>query len=146
MKTETGLFIVSYRIASPNLGAPTFDVHLAVNTPGKSVTGKGVVRNPTVNPPLNVFTELRGDFTYMTVMPKETHILVVAEGYPHFNFPPHAGIGPVILPDTKLRMVLEADWQSGTANYAYADDKGNWHEVNDAAVTIIKVNEFAASN
>lgn len=146
MESKSGLFIVSYKIASPNLGAPTFEVHFAVNTPAKTVSGKGLVHNGTVNPPFNLHTDLRGDYTYMTVMPNNTHILVVAEGYPNIKFPPHAGIGPVILPNTKLRMVLESNWQSGKANFSYTDDKGNWQDVVDANVTMIKVGELAASN
>lgn len=131
---KTGLFIVSYEITTGLLGAPSFEVHLAVNTPQRVVTGQGRITNGSVHPPLEIDTRLNGDFTYMTVMPNETHILVVADGYPVIHWPSGGGIGPVIPPNTKLRMVLESDWSSGTANFSYVDANGQWQEVNNATV------------
>jgi hypothetical protein len=92
-----------------------------------------MVTNGSINPALNVPTTLEGDYTYMTVMPNETHILVVANG-----------TGPIGLttplegPNTKLRMVLESDWASGTANFSYVDNNGRWQDVTDAKVTILQ--------
>jgi hypothetical protein len=126
-----GLFPVSYEITTGLLGAPTFEVHLVVNTPARRINGQGEVTNNSIHPALNVPTTLEGDFTYMTVMPNETHILVVANG-----------VGPIGLttplegPNTKLRMVLEGNWTKGTASFAYVDNNGQWQEVTDANVTI----------
>jgi hypothetical protein len=139
---KTGLFIQSYEIRTGLLGAPAFEVHLAVNIPQKSVTGQGVVSNNSVQPPMEIHSNLSGDFTYMTVMPDNTHILINATGYPNVNFPPNAGIGPVILPNTKFTMVLESNWKKGTANFSYIDEKGNWNEIKDAKVTAVSVNEL----
>ena len=36
-----------------------------------------------------------------------------------------------------LRMVLEGDWRSGTANYRYQTANGQWQEVTDAPVKAI---------
>jgi hypothetical protein len=126
-----GLFPVSYEITSGKLGAPTFEIHLVVNTPSKTVNGQGIVQNGSTHPALHVPTTLHGDFTYMTVMPNETHILVVANG-----------TGPIGLTtglvgeNTKIRMVLDSNWRAGTANFSYIDNSGQWQEVNDAKVTI----------
>jgi len=128
-----GLFPVSYEISSGLLGAPTFEVHLVVNTPARRINGQGVVTNGSIHPALNVPTTIEGDFTYMTVMPNETHILVVANGVG-----PIGTITPLEGPNTKLRMVLEANWTKGTASFAYVDANGEWQEVSDASVSIMQ--------
>lgn len=134
-KQAVGLFPVAYKIGGNMPGAPLFMVHLTVNTPDRRVNGYGTITQ-TTNPPLSLNTKLDGDFTYMTVMPNDTHILMVLTGYPVINWPPHAGIGPVIMPNVELRMVLSDDWKSGVANYRYQDNNGNWHEINDAPVVM----------
>ena len=143
---KTGLFIQSYQITTGFAGAPTFVVHLAVNTSQKNISGQGHVSNNSTHPPMEIYSKLSGDFTYMTVMPNNTHILINTVGYPNLNFPPNIGIGPVILPNTKLTMVLESNWHTGTANFSYMDERGNWHEINDAKVIAISVKELVNSN
>ena len=131
-ETMTGLFPVCYQIGGNMPGAPTFKVHLMVYTPDKRVTGFGEITQAT-NPPLEVATKILGSYTYMTVMPDNTHILVTATGYPPIQWPPHGGIGPVIPPNVELRMVLSDDWSKGTAQYRYYAN-GSWHEITDAPV------------
>lgn len=133
---QTGLFPVCYEIGGDKPGAPLFKVSLLVYTPGKSVSGYGVITQAT-SPPLKVETKLHGDFTYMTVMPRNVHILVVATGYPIIHWPPHGGIGPVILPNVNLRMVLTEDWKSGTANFQYLDANGKLVNIENAPVKIV---------
>lgn len=132
---KPGLFITSYTIATPIISAPLFNVHLTVYTPGETIHGTGYITQ-TTNPPLDVATKLDGSFTYMTVMPNITHILVTAIGNPIIHWPPHGGIGPVILPNVELRMVLEKDWKSGTANYKYIDNNGELQSINNAVVKL----------
>lgn len=134
-----GLFIACYKIGGGKPGAPLFDLHLCVNTPDKSVSGMGQLTQ-AVSPPLNLKTQLTGDFTYMTVMPRNVHILVVATGYPSIAWPPGGGIGPVLQPNASIRMVLEEDWKSGTATYKYVDNKGTWRDVENAAVKLVPCN------
>ena len=136
LTAQTGLFPVCYQIGGDMPGAPLFKVSLTVYTPGKSVNGYGVITQAT-NPPLKVESKLSGDFTYMTVMPKNVHILVVLTGYPILHWSHHAGIGPVIGPNVNLRMVLTEDWKSGTANYQYLDANGNWVNIENAPVKIV---------
>ena len=143
---KTGLFIQSYQITTGLLGAPTFEIHLAVNTPQQNISGQGIVSNASIHPAMEIYTKLNGEFTYMTVMPNNTSILVNATGYPIVHFPPHGGIGPVILPNTKLTMVLESNWQTGTANYSYLDAQGNWNEIQNAKVTAIVIPELINNN
>ena len=133
------LFIVCYEIGRDKLGAPLFRASFTVDTPSETLNGLGHITQ-AINPPLNISTKLDGSYTYMTVMPKLVHILVTASGYPLIDWPSHGGIGPVILPNVELRMVLNQDWKSGTANYRYRDGEGNWRSIKDAPVQFIACN------
>ena len=133
---KTGLFLACFEIGGEMPGAPLFAVHLSVYTPGEKVSGFGRITQ-TTSPPLDLATKLNGDYTYMTVMPNESHILVVATGYPPIDWPPNGGLGPVIPPNLQLRMVLTADWKSGTANYKYSAGDGTWQSVTDAPVRAV---------
>jgi hypothetical protein len=133
---NVGLFLAQYQITTPGVGGPVFTLHMTVNTPSATVQGAGNITQ-TTNPPLNIGTRLNGNFTYMTVMPNNSHILVTATGYPMVDFPPNAGIGPVLMPNAKLRMVLESDWKTGTAEYQYMTSTGEWKSIENAKVTAI---------
>jgi hypothetical protein len=142
-KSETntvGLFPVSYITNGPVIGGAHLSLQLLVNTPARAVNGRAEVRQ-TTSPPLNVVSAVHGDFTYMTVMPKNTHILVVLTGYPVVQMPPAGGTGPVILPNVHVRMVLSDDWKSGTANFRYQDNNGNWQELDNQTVQMVKAEE-----
>lgn len=136
---KTGLFIASYAIGGEMPGAPLFKLNLSIYTPGETVSGIGHITQ-AVNPPLDIATNLHGQFTYMCVMPHICHVLVTATGYPVIKWPHGGGIGPVIPANSELRMVLSDDWKSGTANYKYMDNEGSWHEITNAPVQIINGN------
>jgi hypothetical protein len=137
-KQTTGLFLASYTITSGAMGAPTFQLNLSVYTPKETVHGVGQITN-TANPPLHITTKLDGSYTYMTVMPNNTHILVTALGYP-IDSPVQGGVPTAIRANAELRMVLTEDWKSGTATYKYVDDQGNTHSINDAKVQSVDAN------
>lgn len=131
MEKKTGLFRVSYKIGGDKPGAPNFLVHLLVYTPGKKITGMGEITQVT-NPPTDIHTQFDdGDYTYMCVMPpKNCHILIHAKGHIPNEVSTQINV--------YLTMIVTEDWQSGTANYRYCDEKGNWHEVENAPVTFIQ--------
>ncbi|NER82595.1 MAG: DUF1842 domain-containing protein [Leptolyngbya sp. SIO1D8] len=130
---KAALFIVCYTIETDRIDAPAFSLNLTVNPPKETVHGLGKITQST-SPPLDITTRLDGSFTHMTVMPDNTHILVVATGYPVIHWPPYSGVGQVIPPNAELRMLLSRDWKSGTANYKYLDNQGDWHSMSDASV------------
>lgn len=136
VEAMTGLFIVSYEIGGNMPGAPLFNVNFSVYTPGETVSGIGHITQ-SINPPLDIATNLSGQYTYMCVMPDSCHILINTLGYPIIKWPQGGGIGPVIMPNVELRMVVGEDWKGGTANYKYQDGNGNWHEVTNAPVRMI---------
>jgi len=143
---RVGFFIACYDIGGNLLGAPLLNVHLGVNTPAKTVTGLGHITKASIHPPLKMTTHLDGSYTYMTVMPRNVHILVTATGYPPIHWPPYGGVGPVISPNVDLQMVLKENWKSGTANYKYADHNGNWHNIKNAPVKSIPCNALTGEN
>ena len=129
---KMGFFIACYEIGGDKPGAPLFKAHFGVYTPAKRVTGFGHITQ-TTNPPLDIETKLEGHYSYMSTM-KDVHILVTAVGYPPIGLPPYGGMGPVIMHNVELHMVLNKDWKSGMANYKYLDAKGNWHNIDSAPV------------
>lgn len=138
---KTGLFIQSYQITTGLVGSPTFQVHLAVNTPQSTITGQGVISNTSIHPPMEMYSNLSGDYSYMTVMPNVSHILVNIKG---FGSP--SPIMPLEVQNVKLTMVLDSDWLTGTANYSYLNEKGEWIEIKDAKVIAILIEELASNH
>ena len=72
-------------------------------------------------------------------------MLVVATGFPAADWPSHAGIGPALLPNFHLRMVVTRDWASGTAFYKYQNASGAWIEVNDVPVKLVAAEPVQAA-
>jgi Domain of unknown function (DUF1842) len=137
-----GLFIGSWEIGTMLPGAPLLTVNLALAAPTGIVTGLGKITQAT-NPPLDVASKLDGDYTYLTVMPDASHILVTITGYPILNWPAHVGIGPVVNPNLSLRMVLDSDWQRGTATFSFQTPDGNWQKIESATAHISHSVHFA---
>lgn len=130
--TQTGLFIVSYKIGTGAMGAPTLTLALTVNTTNQTLSGLGEITQ-AVNPPVDVLTRLEGTYTEMIIM-DVARVVVEAKGYP--AWPVGAGIGPVFQPNFNLHMVLEG-WQSGTATYSYLNAEGEWVNVANVPVEMI---------
>jgi hypothetical protein len=133
---KTGLFIVSYTVGNEIPGAPLLNLDLMVNTPNKEINGAGSVTQ-AINPPLDVKSKISGDYSYMTVMPNSTHILLVLTGYPNIKWPKGGGIGPVIMPNLEVRLVLNDDWKSGTGNFTYTDNEGEKQEIEGVPVKLV---------
>lgn len=131
---KLGMFIGCFQIGGAMPGQPVVTLQLGFNAPNKTVNGQAHI-GWAVNPPVSESSYVYGDYTYMTVMPNNTHILVVLTGYPV----PHAPgqVGPAIDPNLTVRMVLESDWQSGQANITFRDANGVMHEANGLPVKAI---------
>lgn len=140
--TKTGLFLASFDIGKSMPGAPLLRLNLTVFTPGETVSGVAHLIQAT-NPPLDLASDVKGQYTQMCVMPRQCHVLLTAQGHPIAKWPQGAGIGPVLPANFELRMVLGEDWQSGTANYKYQDSHLVWHEVKDAPVTLVPATVLA---
>jgi Domain of unknown function (DUF1842) len=132
---ETGLFIASYDLGTGLPGAQRFKLSIVVNTVDEVIGGRGRITQAS-NAPLNEPTHLNGAYIYLTVIPNQSHILVLAMGYPELEWPSSGGIGPVLQPNVHLRMLLTSDWSGGVASYKYQDARGVWHEVNDVPVKL----------
>lgn len=118
----------AYRIGTGMPGAPAIQVGLVIDTDTKAV--EGLARfGWTVNPPVNCDCRVEGVFTWMAVMPpSKSHIMVKVTGYPA----PDSGIHAL-----SLYMVLEADWQTGTADIEFVDAKGVAHKLDQVPVSAL---------
>lgn len=134
---DVGMFLATYNIFHPGMvGEDQFRVQLAVSTPNRKVSGTGNIANGSIAGNQTIYTKLEGRFSYMTVMPKNTHIQIVLTGYPDVTWPPLGGVGPVMQHNAELLMVLNDDWKTGTANYRYMTSNGTWKEMEDIPVNI----------
>ncbi|WP_137940227.1 DUF1842 domain-containing protein [Chitinivorax sp. B] len=119
--SSEGLFPVSYIIGTGLAGAKTLVLNLLVYPPQNTVRGTAAIEQ-AVNPPLQVHSDIWGNYTYLTVVPPQnSRILITAEGN-------HGGPRANSPVNFKLHLVLEHDWKSGVANYSYMDN-GIWYEV-----------------
>lgn len=114
-----GVFPGAWESDESAVGAPHLRLDLMFNAPHHSVAGHGQVTQAT-NPPLDVESQLTGDYTYMTVMPQNTHVLVVVSGT-----------------DIEVRMVLDSNWESGTVTYRYRTQDGAWHTIESVPVKAV---------
>jgi hypothetical protein len=87
--------------------------------------------------PLMFQTTETGGFDPWSPLRLLVGLVVVATGYPPVDWPPNGGLGPVIPPNVQLRMVLTADWKSGSANCKYSAGDGTWRSVSDAPVRAV---------
>ena len=137
---EAGLFLANYKVGTGELGAPTLNLSLAVNTVHRTIHGPGKITQ-AVNPPVDVHTRVDGTYLPILIMGSPS-ILVEASGMPPVHWPDRRrgqGHGPVVLPNFFLRMIL-LSWESGgTAFYRYQNAEGEWVEVNDVPVKKVDV-------
>lgn len=135
----TGLFLANYVIGSGLLGATSFRASLLINTPDRSVSGRGIVSQSTT-PPLNLVSNLSGEYHYQCV-DDECYVLVNLVGaQPYFGIPP---IGSD-LQNTRAHLMLNDDWQSGVANISYLDPRsGGWIEYEQLPVTLVDNSEIS---
>ncbi|UQS17695.1 DUF1842 domain-containing protein [Pseudomonas sp. HS6] len=128
---NVGLFPVSYRIGTGLPGAQSLLLNLLVSTPQHEVSGGATVTQAT-NPPLDIHSDVWGEYTYLTVMkPGVSKILITAEGN-------HGGHGSNSIINFKIRLVVGTDWKEGVANYQYLNGT-HWVEVNNVPVHLAEV-------
>ncbi|WP_025130122.1 DUF1842 domain-containing protein [Pseudomonas sp. PH1b] len=119
---QEGLFPLSYRIGTSQPGAQTLILNLLVYTPEHSVRGTSSITQ-AVNPPLDLHSDVWGQYTYLTVMsPSTSKILITAQGN-------QGGPGSNSVINFKLHLVVGEDWKEGVANYQYYNGH-SWVTVN----------------
>lgn len=136
-QTGIGLFPASFEIGTGAYGAPHIRVDLLVDAPTRRITGMGTVGWP-VSPPVDMKSRLEGDYTLAG-----SNVIVVLTGYPVVNWPPGIGIGPVLMPNLEIRMVLDGWDGGGTASVRFTTDGVNWVTIDN--VPVKPVPPFAAS-
>lgn len=131
-KESQAIFTAHYQIGNGLPGGVNFDVTLLVASEDKSIVGKGHIFQ-AINPPLNVVSDLNGNFNYQCTM-RDCHIMVTLQGYQ-----PYPGIAPLgaDLHNVTLNILLNDDWKSGVAFYRYKNSSGKWVEVANQRVTLL---------
>ncbi|AZD21424.1 MULTISPECIES: DUF1842 domain-containing protein [Pseudomonas] len=128
--SPVGLFPLSYRIGNPTPGAPSLTLDLLVYTPEQTVRGTSVVTQAT-NPPLDLQSDVWGQYTYLTVMPpSSSKILVTAQGN-------QGGPGSNSIVTFKIQLVVDHDWKNGIANYQYYNGQ-RWVSVENAPAHLVE--------
>lgn len=126
---------INYQIEStvePTLFGPAvFTLHLLF-TKGGDVFGSGVLKPASLpgqaQPDIN--TGFYGHHMELGMgMPphQELFISICADGFP-------AGPSSTLPPNVRLHMVLQPNWETGTASYSYLDSDG-WHTNTHNVVT-----------
>ncbi|EJM17212.1 Protein of unknown function (DUF1842) [Pseudomonas sp. GM18] len=116
-----GLFPLCYRIGTSAPGAQSLALNLLVFTPEQTVSGTATITQAT-NPPLDVHSDVWGEYTYLTVMsPGVSKILITAQGN-------NGGPGSNSIVNFKLHLVVGSDWREGVANYEYYNGE-RWVQV-----------------
>jgi hypothetical protein len=127
---NVGLFPVSYRISTGLPGAPSLVLNLLVSAPQEQVNGNATITQ-AVNPPLDLHSDVWGEYTYLTVMsPGVSKILITAQGN-------HGGPGSNSIVNFKIRLVVGTDWREGVANYEYYNGS-QWIEVTNAPAHLVE--------
>lgn len=129
---HVGLFLVRYNVGTGLPGAPLLALGLTVNVVDRMINGAGRLTQ-AISPPLDLRMNVHGTYVQLP-MPPHPGIAVHLTGYPALHWPPHGGIGPVLLPELDLHMFLDHDFQGGTASYRYRAPNGEWIEVNGVSV------------
>jgi len=101
---SVGTFLVNYESVNTLAGGYALTLNLVVDVAHSKASGIAGVTQ-AINPPLNVRLPVYGTVTDMTVMPKNTHHLVVLQSSDKL-------LGRHI----EVRLVTADDWQTGTAN------------------------------
>lgn len=124
-----------------NTGGVPFDVVLALDFAEHKALGKGMI---DLNSPYSlrnfgsIKTNLHGDlnsFTWLLRGVPQVHTYIKAVGYPEFDWPKNAGIGPVIPQNTKLDIYFDVNTlKSGSADFQYRRGWGDWTHVSNATV------------
>lgn len=99
-----GTFLVSYASTNVLAGGYSLTLNLVVDVVNNRASGIAGVTQ-AINPPLDVSLPVHGTVTDLTVMPMNTHHLVVLQSSDKL-------LGRHI----EMRLVTSDDWQSGTAN------------------------------
>lgn len=125
-----GMFSISYRISNNLIGGICFNLSLLVSPPNRKLTGAGNIFQAT-SPPMDIFTQLTGEYTYMCVMPQKCSILLVLNGRDHQGNE-----------NVRLRIVCGENWRTGTASLEYLRN-GKWTVTENCKVERVEHNDIS---
>lgn len=136
--TSVGLFLVRWDIGNTMPGAPTFVLSGTVDTV-RNVFNGSCRMSQAILPPPDFSSNVQGTISYLTVMPDQTRILLVATGTTSYTLPPPA-IGTITSTNLQLRMILADDWKTGVAHVQYQLNN-EWQDLENVPVRIDPISE-----
>lgn len=126
---QTGLFQVRYRVSTGTPGAPELELHLAVATPTRQISGIGQVTQ-SLEDPLIVSCPVHGEYREYTDINGVNYVISLSG---------HEKILPVGMPAPsclEAALVLVGGWDRGTASFSYRTSPyGPMTHIHDATVT-----------
>ncbi len=110
-QSETGLFLVNYRVSTGLAGAPSLSLALSVDTIKRWVTGLGKVTQAVLHPDL-VAAQVTGSYHEVSDVNGPNYV-VSLDGY-----------SPVVInnngsPVIQAELTLVGGWDSGTATFSF---------------------------
>ncbi|MGH1383140.1 DUF1842 domain-containing protein [Kordia sp.] len=125
------VFLLNLLIGESMPGAITCTMNLGVTPKTRTVQGRSVVFQ-AVNPPLHVESAVTGKYNYLCTN-TSCHIMIVVSGYTENE--------RGSLKNFEARILLEDNWESGTANYSFLRD-GEWVKMSNQKVRAIENSEI----
>ncbi|MFK7749066.1 MAG: DUF1842 domain-containing protein [Kordia sp.] len=125
------VFLLNLLIGESMAGAITCRMNLGVSPQTKTVQGRSVVFQ-AVNPPLHVESAVTGTYNYLCTN-TSCHIMIIVNGYTENE--------KGSLKNFEARILLEDNWETGTANYSFLRD-GEWVTMSNQVVRAMPNNEI----
>ncbi|EAY31537.1 DUF1842 domain-containing protein [Microscilla marina] len=130
-KKNPGLFVANYEVRSNKKNDPKIYLCLTFYIGRETVIGNADInrRNKTF---VSIPSYLKGDFTYISLLNyNKTQVLVTADG---FLTPDQSTF---LSPNTKVRLLLDENWEKGTASIKFQDSDGSWQKIENATIQLV---------
>ncbi|WP_046759076.1 DUF1842 domain-containing protein [Kordia jejudonensis] len=122
------VFLVNLAIGNPSIGGIMCTVNLGVTPETKKANGRSVIFQ-SKNPPLLVESIVAGTYDYLCTNGK-CFVMIHLKGY--------MGTEGSFGENFNASILLDDDWESGTANYSYLH-QGEWEKKSNQPVKSTKI-------
>lgn len=136
---ENEQFVISYLLELET--GLSCEAHLTVSKKNMEVSGVG--RTTHVLNPSNeaIISHFYGNYHFVIEREAGHEIRIALQGFPNFNWPAPSNKKDFMrTPNFKLELLLDRNWEIGTANISYRDSSGTWVETNEAE--LVRIDEM----
>lgn len=125
---------ISYTIKSDQIAAPYLDVMLAIDTGDGRIVGLAKIVLQQSDSRRTISTQLYGSFKQISSLAGFTHYDLKVTGLPFIPSPPEQGHCAFPLPNCRLSLLVDENWEIGTASCHYINPSGEWSTIENASV------------